>query len=231
MTDGRGSTAQLAIAGFGVAMFAIALGALVSSQLSLMSVLDPAQAEQAADQIATSRFTAEVIEQTVERAVTPIAGADIATQLATATSTDPQVTDVISSSLMACSPNDRRPRTPRRRRTGTLRCARRSPNRCSTRRQQPDSIPRPLASTPTTSTPCSSTPSPSRRACHRWCRRASPSLGLRAGGRDHPHHRRDRDVRVRFRRGVRPPSPGPRAAATRRRRCRGRAAPGWRDWS
>ena len=100
MPDGQRSGAQLAISGFGVTMFAIALTALVSSQLSLMSVLDTVQAEQAADQIATSRFTAEVIEQTVERAVAPVAGADIASQLATAASTDPQVTDAISSSLM-----------------------------------------------------------------------------------------------------------------------------------
>ena len=100
MTDGRGSTAQLAIAGFCLAMFSIALPALVSSQLALMSVLDPARAERAADQIATSRFTADVIEQTVERAVAPIAGADIASQLAIATSSDPRVTGVISSSLM-----------------------------------------------------------------------------------------------------------------------------------
>lgn len=100
MTDGRGSTAQLAIAGFCVAVFTIALSALVSSQLALMSVLDTARAERAADQIATSRFTADVIEQTVERAVTPIAGTEIASQLATATSTDPQVTAVVSSSLM-----------------------------------------------------------------------------------------------------------------------------------
>ena len=100
MTDGRGSTTQLAIAGFCLAMFSIALPALVSSQLALMSVLDPARAERAADQIATSRFTADVIEQTVERAVAPIAGADIASQLAIATSSDPRVTGVISSSLM-----------------------------------------------------------------------------------------------------------------------------------
>jgi len=100
MTDGRGSTGLLAISGFCVAMFTIALGALVSSQLSSMSVLDPAKAEQAADQIATSRFTADVIAQTVERAVAPVAGADIASQLATATSTDPRVTGVVSSSLM-----------------------------------------------------------------------------------------------------------------------------------
>jgi hypothetical protein len=100
MADGRTSRAQFALSGFCVAMFTIALGALVSSQLSLMSVLDPARAQRAADQIATSRFTADVIEQTVERAVTPIAGNDIAARLAAVTSTDPQVTGVVSSSLI-----------------------------------------------------------------------------------------------------------------------------------
>lgn len=100
MSDRRGSGAQLAIAGVCVALFTIALAALVSSQLSLMSVLDPVRAEVAADQVATSRFTADVIEQTVERAVTPIAGADVASQLATATSSDPNVTGAISASLM-----------------------------------------------------------------------------------------------------------------------------------
>ncbi len=100
MHERRGSGAQLTIAGFGVTLFTVALAALVISQLSLMSVLDSARAETAADQIATSRFTADVIEQTVERAVTPIAGVDIASQLATATSSDPSVIGVISSSLM-----------------------------------------------------------------------------------------------------------------------------------
>jgi hypothetical protein len=100
MADGRGSRAQLAIAGFCVAMAAISLGALVSAQLASMSVLDAARAERAADQIATSRFTADVVEQTVQRAVAPIAGDEIAIQLATATSTDPRVTGAVSSSLM-----------------------------------------------------------------------------------------------------------------------------------
>ena len=100
MADGRGSTAQLAIAGFCVAMFTIALGALITSQLALMSVLDSTRAERVADQIATSRFTADVIAQTVERAVTPLAGADIASQLAIITSTDPQVTGVVSTALV-----------------------------------------------------------------------------------------------------------------------------------
>jgi hypothetical protein len=100
MADGRSSPAQVALAGFCAAVFTIALAALVSSQLAMMSVLDPARAQRAADQIATSRFTADVIGQTVERAVTPIAGADIAAQLAAVTSTDPQVTGVVSSSLI-----------------------------------------------------------------------------------------------------------------------------------
>lgn len=100
MADRGASTAQLAIAGFCVAMFTIALGALISSQLALMSVLDSGRAGTAADQIATSRFTADVIEQTVERAVTPLAGADVAAQLAFITSTDPQVTGVVSTALI-----------------------------------------------------------------------------------------------------------------------------------
>jgi len=41
-----------------------------------------------------------VIEQTVERAVTPIAGAEVATQLAAVTSTDPTVTNAVSSALI-----------------------------------------------------------------------------------------------------------------------------------
>jgi len=100
MAGRRGGSAQLVITSFCVAVFAIALGALVSSQLALMSVLDPVRAERAAEQIATSRFTADVIEQTVQRAVSPIAGDAIAAELASATSTDPEVTGVIRSSLM-----------------------------------------------------------------------------------------------------------------------------------
>ncbi len=101
MADGRSSRAQSAFAGVCIAIFTVALGALVSSQLASMSILDATRAERAADQIATSRFTADVITQTVDRAVTPIAGSDIAGQLAAATSTDPQVTGVVSASLIA----------------------------------------------------------------------------------------------------------------------------------
>jgi hypothetical protein len=100
MAERRGSSAQLAIAGVCLTMFAIALAVLVSAQLASMSVLDAARAERAADQIATSRFAADVIEQTVQRAVAPVAGADIASELATATSSDPNVTGAVSSSLI-----------------------------------------------------------------------------------------------------------------------------------
>lgn len=101
MGDRRGSSIQLAVAGLCAAGFTLALVTLVTSQLALMSVLDSTRAERAAEQIATSRFTADVIEQTVERAVTPLAGREIAAQLAAATSGDPQVTSVVEAALVA----------------------------------------------------------------------------------------------------------------------------------
>jgi hypothetical protein len=97
----EGLGAQLAIAGLCAAGFTIALVALVSSQLALMSVLNSTRAERAADQIAASRFTADVIEKTVERAVQPVAGAEIASQLAVATSNDPRVLSVVSTALVS----------------------------------------------------------------------------------------------------------------------------------
>lgn len=101
MSAGRGSRALLAISGFCLVGFTIALVAVVTSQLALMSVLDSSRAQRAADQIARSRFTSGVIEQTVERSVTPLTGPDVATQLGVATSSDARVTSVVSSSLMA----------------------------------------------------------------------------------------------------------------------------------
>ncbi len=98
--NARRASRPSAFAALCVAVFTIALLAVVGSQLALMSVLDATRAEIAADQIATSRFTADVIEQTVQRAVSPIAGDEIAAQLATATSADPRVTAVVSTSLM-----------------------------------------------------------------------------------------------------------------------------------
>lgn len=91
---------QLTIAGLCAGGFTLALAALLTSQLALMSVLDTQRAERAAEQIATSRFTADVIEQTVQRAVTPLAGPAIATQLASATGRDQRVTDVVQRALI-----------------------------------------------------------------------------------------------------------------------------------
>jgi hypothetical protein len=99
MADGRG--AQLAIAGLCTAVFTIALAALVTSQLALMSVLDSTRAERAADRIAESRFTAELVEQTVQQAIEPVAGAEVAAQLATATSNDPMVQSVVATALVS----------------------------------------------------------------------------------------------------------------------------------
>jgi hypothetical protein len=99
MSDGpRGA---LAIAGLAVAGFAFALAALVSAQLAIMSVLDATRAERAATQIAESRFTSDVVEQTVRRAVEPVAGETVADELATAASTDPRVTAAVSDALLA----------------------------------------------------------------------------------------------------------------------------------
>ncbi len=99
MSDG--SRGALAIAGLAAAGFAFALAALVSSQLAIMSVLDDTRAERAATQIAESRFTADVIEQTVRRAVEPVAGEAVAIELAAAASADPRVAATVGEALLA----------------------------------------------------------------------------------------------------------------------------------
>ena len=88
------------IAGIAAVIFTLALAGAVTSQLMLMSVLDTDRAEQAADQIAQSRFTADIVAQTVTRAVAPVAGPDVAAQLATAASTDPRVASTVSAALL-----------------------------------------------------------------------------------------------------------------------------------
>lgn len=95
---GRG---RLVLAGLCAALFALSLVALVTAQLALMSVLDTRRAERAAEQIAASRFTAELIESTVTRAVAPAVGADLARQAADAASRDQRVADVVATALVA----------------------------------------------------------------------------------------------------------------------------------
>jgi hypothetical protein len=92
---------RIALAGFCAAAFALSLVALVTAQLALMSVLDATRAERAAEQIAESRFTADVIEQTVINAVAPIAGDQLAQEAAGMASGDPRVSDVVAEALIA----------------------------------------------------------------------------------------------------------------------------------
>jgi len=94
------SNGRVIVAGLCAAGFAVALVALVTAQLALMSILDSTRAEQAAHQIANARFTTDLIEQTVIRAVAPVAGPEIAEQLAVATAADPRVRAVVETSLM-----------------------------------------------------------------------------------------------------------------------------------
>ena len=88
------------VAGLAVTGFSVALAALVTSQLMLMSVLDADRAERAADQIAGSRFVADVVAQTVDRAITPFAGDAIAERLAVTASTDPRVEQTVRDALL-----------------------------------------------------------------------------------------------------------------------------------
>lgn len=100
MNNGRESRGRVVVAGLAATVFAIAFAALVSSQLALMSVLDADRAERAAAQIAESRFTADLVDQTVIRAIAPIAGDALAQQAATVASNDPDVIRVVEKSLL-----------------------------------------------------------------------------------------------------------------------------------
>lgn len=100
MSRGRGSGARVALAGLASAGFAIALVTLVSSQLALMSILDADRAARAAEQIAASRFTADLIDQTVVRAISPVAGDALAGQAAGVASSDPEVLRVVETTLL-----------------------------------------------------------------------------------------------------------------------------------
>lgn len=100
MSDEPQPRGRTIVAGFLVTGYSTAVALLVASQLVLMSVFDSGRAERAAQQIAESRFTADVIEQTVVRAVAPVAGNDIAALTAATASADPTVQEVVEVSLV-----------------------------------------------------------------------------------------------------------------------------------
>ena len=82
-------------------MFIAAFTALLAAQLSLMSLLDTDRAEEAAQDVASSAFVAGLIDAAVRNAVAPIAGSDIAADVARTASTDPRVRDVVRRSLVS----------------------------------------------------------------------------------------------------------------------------------
>jgi hypothetical protein len=96
----RGSASRRFTAGLFAVGFTMAIAAVLAAQLALMSVLDSRRAEVAAQEIADSRFTGQLIEQTVTRAIGPVIDPQLAAQIATVTSADPQVRSVVRSSLI-----------------------------------------------------------------------------------------------------------------------------------
>lgn len=100
MNERRAGGGRLIVAGLCAAGFTVSLVALVSAQLALMSVLDAGRAAQAAGQIAESRFATELIEDTVTKAIAPVAGEAVARQAATAASADAGVTSVVAHALV-----------------------------------------------------------------------------------------------------------------------------------
>jgi hypothetical protein len=96
----RGSASRRVVAGLFALGFTLAIAAVLASQLALMSVLDSQRAERAAQEIAESRFTGQLIEQTVTRAIGPVIDPQLASQIAAVTSADPQVRGVVQSSLI-----------------------------------------------------------------------------------------------------------------------------------
>ena len=101
MVDERASRTRRRLAGLASSVFIAAFTALLAAQLSLMSLLDTDRAEEAAQDVASSAFVAGLIDDAVRNAVTPIAGPDVAADVAGAASTDPRVRDVVRSSLVS----------------------------------------------------------------------------------------------------------------------------------
>ena len=101
MQSSDGSAGRRWVAATFAAVAALAMASLVSSQLSLMSVLDDERADDAATKVAASRFTGDLLERTVRSAVSPVLDESSATFVAVSTSQDQRVRDVIRTSLIS----------------------------------------------------------------------------------------------------------------------------------
>lgn len=100
MDDAPGDRSRRILAGFLAAACVAAVAVLLSAQLALMSVLDPARAEDAATEVAESRFAGDLIDQTVRRAVEPFVDGATADQVAAATADDPRVRRIVRATLV-----------------------------------------------------------------------------------------------------------------------------------
>lgn len=88
------------LAGVATTVFGSAFAALLVAQLSLMSLLDTRRAEEASRSVAESRFVAGLVTDAVSNVVTPLAGPEVAAEVAAVASTDPRVRDIVTSSLV-----------------------------------------------------------------------------------------------------------------------------------
>lgn len=88
------------LVGLARVVFGLSLVVLIGAQVTLMSVLDADRADQAATAVSTSPFAQGLVEDAVEQAVVPIAGAQLGSQIAEQASTDPRIAAAIRAGLL-----------------------------------------------------------------------------------------------------------------------------------
>jgi hypothetical protein len=79
------------LAGIAAVLFTLAFAGTMVAQLSLMSVLNTGRASRAAETVASSQLVGNTIQRAVREAVTPVAGQQVADQLAAAAAADARV--------------------------------------------------------------------------------------------------------------------------------------------
>lgn len=70
------------------------------AQLAMMSILDTQRAETAAHDVASSRFTTGLIDDTVRSAVSPVLDRELTDQVVAVATSEPRVRDVVARSLI-----------------------------------------------------------------------------------------------------------------------------------
>jgi hypothetical protein len=95
-----GSRSRRYLSGVFAAGFTIALIVLRAAQLALMSILDAQRAERAAEQISTSRFTENLVEQAVTETIGGVVDPAVVSQVTAAVGVDPAVQRIVEISLI-----------------------------------------------------------------------------------------------------------------------------------